>query len=87
MDQHELRRAVVSAMGGKSIRAFAADLGLPKSTLHDFLSGRRDVSPDPVLVALYRNLPELRLPLEEYQRQSALFPEVADPGPLRRVPA
>ena len=78
MDQQELRRAVLAAMGGRSVRAFAADLGLPKSTLHDFLSGRRDVSPDPVLVALYREQPGLRALLDAYH-DDALHKESVAP--------
>ena len=65
----------------------AAQIGVSVGLLHAFLS-----APDPKLGrqiwrALYRNLPELRWLLEEYQRQAALRPEVTSTGPLRRVSA
>lgn len=84
MDQQELRQAVLTAMGGRSVRTFAADLGLPKSTLHDFLSGRRDVSPDPILAALYREQPDLRRLLETYHA-NALQQEAGTVAGARRA--
>lgn len=96
MDQQELRRAVLAAMGGRSVRAFAAHLGLPKSTLHDYLIGRRDISPDPIYAALYRREPDLRRLLEQPEVLAALQgqacavetnQEVADSASARRVTA
>ena len=87
MDSETIRERVVEIQGQRSIRALAAELGVPKSLLHEFLSGKRGIKTDPIFQALYRVRPELRWALEEYQRQSALQTEVASTGPLRRVSA
>lgn len=72
---------------GLSYAEAAEQIGVSVGLLHGFLAADEPRLGRALWRSLYRNLPELRWLLEEYQRQSALFPEVADPGPLRRVSA
>lgn len=86
MDSVAIRTKLQEIQGERSIRAFAAELGIPKSLLHEFLSGKRGIKTDPIFQALYRTHPEVRSLLEEHQRQVSLSQEaggVASP----RVPA
>lgn len=72
---------------GLSYAEAAEQIGVSVGLLHGFLSVGDPKLGRALWRALYRNRAELRWLLEEYQRQSALLPEVADPGPLRRVSA